>query len=296
MEYVNFFVDQKFSFLSNQDNFLKKLKNKYINFCLIQKKKKKNIFKRIFSKTIVYPQHNENFFYFLFFLNKVLPLRWKKRVKIFFYMSRKEKKKKIFDISNKLDNLPEKADNKTYIQDKKNASSLLFRLNAQKKKKKYILLIARSIKYSKKIHENLNRKSVSFLKNALDLKYIDKINLKNVEVIQYKKKILSPRKMLSFNPKAKTDISLDFFQPESTYLNLKTTKNQEVLSYESEEKSPYKFNSFLDKQIQKTYENLNKEKIWKFFNIFLGKSEKIFSHSFFPEKLLRNLNQNPIKL
>jgi len=296
MEYVNFFVNQKFSFLSNQDNFLKKLKNKYINFCLIQKKKKKNIFKRIFSKTIVYPQHNENFLYFLFFLNKVLPLRWKKKVKIFFYMSIKEKKKKIFDISNKLDNLPEKANNKTYIQDKKNASSLLFRLNAQKKKKKYILLIARSIKYSKKIHENLNRKSVSFLKNALDLKYINKINLKNAEVIQHKKKILSPHKMLSFNSKAKTDISLDFFQPESTYLNLKTIKNQKVLNYESEEKKPYKFNSFLDKQIQKTYENLNKEKIWKVFDIFLGKPEKIFSHSFFPEKVLHNLTQNPIKL
>ena len=102
--------------------------------------------------------------------------------------------------------------------------------------------------------------------------------------------------MLSFNSKAKTDISLDFFQPESTYLNLKTIKNQKVLNYESEEKKPYKFNSFLDKQIQKTYENLNKERTWKFFNIFLGNPEKIFSHSFFPEKLLRNLNQNPIKL
>jgi len=50
-------------------------------------------------------------------------------------MSTKEKKKKIFEISGELDNLLEKANNKTHKQDKKNDSSLLSRFNTQKKKK-----------------------------------------------------------------------------------------------------------------------------------------------------------------
>jgi len=41
MKKIDLFVLQKFSLLSHQDNFLKKLKNEYINFSLTQKKKKK---------------------------------------------------------------------------------------------------------------------------------------------------------------------------------------------------------------------------------------------------------------
>jgi hypothetical protein len=295
MKKIDLFVLQKFSFLSHQDNFLKKLKNEYINFSLTQKKKKKKFYKRFFSKTIICQQHNENFLYFLFFLNKVLPLKWRKKVKIFFYMSTKEREKKIFGISGELDILSEIANNKTHNQDKKNDSSLLSRFNTQKKKKKYILLIAKSIKYSKKIHENLNRKNVNFLKNALDLKYINKINLENFKVIQDKKKNLSRSKMLSFISKTKTEISSNFFPSESTYITSKTMKNQEVLNHNSEEKNLYRFDLFLKRHNQKIHEKLIKRKKKKYFYMFLGKSEKFFSHSFFYEKILGNLNQNPIK-
>lgn len=295
MKKLDSFVLQSFSFFLKKESFLKKTKNKFINFSLNFNKKKARYHKRFFSKIILCQQFNENFLLLVFFLKEILPYKWRKKVKTFVYASLGEKKEKIFKIPDNFENNLEKIKKKNLILEKNGSFSFLDSILSKKKIKKFILLKTKSIKYSKKIFKNLNGKSISFLKNSIEFRYIHNIYFKEFLIIQNNIRTTSNNESSVYIQNKQILFYPNLFSLKQTNLTSNFIEERKLFYSKNEEKIISKVKYFTKKKKKKLNNQSIEFKKKKKNSFYRNDFGKIFSHSFLKKKIDTFLIQQPLK-